>query len=116
MPVSGTGFLWKIPALLIKEYPQKILNLHPALLPKYGGGGMYGNYVHEAVISAREKESGITIHYVDELYDHGEIIFQSKCSVEENDTIDTLSQKVRQLEHTHYAATIDKIIQKQNHS
>ncbi|HPG12191.1 MAG TPA: phosphoribosylglycinamide formyltransferase, partial [Chitinophagaceae bacterium] len=73
------GFLWKIPLLLIKAYPEKIINIHPALLPKYGGKGMYGNHVHQAVLNNREKESGITIHFVDEIYDHGQIIFQTTC-------------------------------------
>ena len=80
------GFLWKLPAALIKAYPDRIINIHPALLPKYGGKGLYGHYVHEAVIANKEKESGITIHYVDEIYDHGKIIFQAKCAIMENDT------------------------------
>ncbi|MDP4263211.1 MAG: formyltransferase family protein, partial [Bacteroidota bacterium] len=75
------GFLWKIPSLLIKAYPRRIINIHPALLPKYGGKGMYGDIVHATVIARGEKESGITIHYVDEQYDHGDIIFQAKCPV-----------------------------------
>jgi folate-dependent phosphoribosylglycinamide formyltransferase PurN len=77
------GFLWKIPVTLIKAYPNNIINIHPALLPKYGGKGMYGDKVHQAVIAAGEKESGITIHYVDEIYDHGNIIFQAKCIVDQ---------------------------------
>ncbi|MGB4844017.1 MAG: phosphoribosylglycinamide formyltransferase [Ferruginibacter sp.] len=110
------GFLWKIPVPLIQAYPKKIINIHPALLPAYGGKGMYGNKVHEAVITAAEKESGITIHYVDEIYDHGEIIFQAKCPVTENDTVQTLAQKIHALEHMHYPAVLSALLQKQNHS
>ena len=104
------GFLWKLPEAVIRAYPKKIINIHPALLPKYGGKGMYGPFVHEAVIANHEKESGITIHYVDELYDHGEIIFQANCPVEEKDTPESLAQKIHVLEHTNYAAVIEKII------
>jgi folate-dependent phosphoribosylglycinamide formyltransferase PurN len=104
------GFLWKVPEALIRAYPKKIINIHPALLPKYGGTGMYGRHVHEAVISNKEKQSGITIHYVDELYDHGEIIFQAACAVEENDTAETLAKKVQALEHEHYAQVIRSVV------
>ena len=104
------GFLWKLPEELIKIFPKKIINIHPALLPKYGGRGMYGHFVHEAVIAAKENESGISIHYVDELYDHGEIIFQAKCAVDENDNVATLAQKIHVLEHMHYPAVIEKIV------
>jgi formyltetrahydrofolate-dependent phosphoribosylglycinamide formyltransferase len=110
------GFLWKMPAALIQAYPKKIINIHPALLPGYGGKGMYGNKVHEAVIASGEKESGISIHYVDEIYDHGEIIFQAKCPVAGNDTPETLAQKIHVLEHTHYPAVIAMLIEKQNRS
>ncbi len=106
------GFLWKLPDGLIKAYPKKIINIHPALLPKYGGRGMYGKLVHETVIAAKEKESGITIHYVDELYDHGEIIFQAKCTIDENDTAETLAQKIHVLEHAHYPRVITGLLQK----
>ncbi|MEP7110322.1 MAG: phosphoribosylglycinamide formyltransferase [Ferruginibacter sp.] len=105
------GFLWKVPVSLIRAYPGKIINIHPALLPKYGGKGMYGNKVHEAIIAAGEKESGITIHYVDELYDHGNIIFQEICTVDENDTPETLAKKVHLLEHRHYPLVIEGLIQ-----
>lgn len=105
------GFLWKIPSLLIKAYPDKIINIHPALLPKYGGKGMYGHFVHEAVIAGREKESGISIHYVDDLYDHGKIIFQARCPVEEYDTPETLAQKIHLLEHAHFARIIEQAAQ-----
>ncbi len=110
------GFLWKLPDPLIHAYPKKIINIHPALLPKYGGRGMFGNRVHESVIANKEKESGITIHYVDELYDHGEIIFQAKCMVAENDTAESLAQKIHVLEHMHYPVVINDLIQKQNRS
>jgi formyltetrahydrofolate-dependent phosphoribosylglycinamide formyltransferase len=106
------GFLWKMPAPIINAYPKKILNVHPALLPKYGGKGMYGSKVHEAVIAAGENESGITIHYVDELYDHGEIIFQAKCEVSLHDTAETLAQKIHHLEHANYPKVIGDILQK----
>jgi len=106
------GFLWKMPVPLINAYPKKITNIHPALLPKYGGKGMYGSHVHEAVIAAGEKESGISIHYVDELYDHGEIIFQATCPVTGTDTADSLAQKVHMLEHAHYPKVIAGLLQK----
>ncbi len=104
------GFLKKIPATLIHAYPKKIINIHPALLPKYGGKGMYGHFVHDAVISNKEKESGITIHYVDEQYDHGATIFQASCEVAADDTVETLAQKIHLLEHTHFPIVIDRII------
>lgn len=104
------GFLWKIPQNLIAAYPNKIINIHPALLPKYGGKGMYGTKVHEAVILNKEKESGITIHYVDEQYDHGKIIFQASCSVDENDTPESLAQKIHQLEHQYFPTIIEECI------
>lgn len=104
------GFLWQIPAVLIRAFPNRIINIHPGLLPDYGGKGMYGNAVHEAVLGAQEKESGITIHFVDEIYDHGEIIFQATCSIEPNETIDGLKKKIHQLEHEHFPKEIEKII------
>lgn len=104
------GFLWKVPGALIKAYPQKIINIHPALLPKYGGKGMYGHHVHQAVIDNKEKESGISIHYVDELYDHGKIIFQAKCPVLPDDKADSLAQRIHQLEHEHYPKVIEEIL------
>ena len=100
------GFLWKIPAALIKAFPGKIINIHPALLPGYGGKGMYGRFVHESVLANREKESGITIHYVDEVYDHGQIVLQATCLVNENDTPETLEKKVQMLEHRHFPAAV----------
>lgn len=104
------GFLWKIPLPLIKAFPGKIINIHPALLPKYGGKGMYGHKVHEAVIAAGEKESGITIHYVDEMYDHGEIILQAKCDVLPDDTPDLLAKKIHVLEHQHYPGIVEQLV------
>jgi phosphoribosylglycinamide formyltransferase-1 len=101
-----------MPVGLIKTYHKKIINIHPALLPKYGGKGMYGSKVHEAVIAAGETESGITIHYVDEIYDHGEIIFQATCEVAEDDTAASLAQKIHVLEHANYPRVIGEILQK----
>jgi phosphoribosylglycinamide formyltransferase-1 len=104
------GFLWKIPTALIKAFPGRIINIHPALLPKYGGKGMYGSRVHEAIIANGEKESGITIHYVDEIYDHGQVIFQAKCPVLPNDTASTLAERIHGLEHAHYSKVIEKLL------
>ena len=104
------GFLWKVPEVLVKAYPKAIINIHPALLPKYGGKGMYGARVHEAVIAAGEKESGITIHWVNEHYDEGAIIFQAKCSIEASDTPTSLANKIHSLEHAHFATTIEKLL------
>ena len=104
------GFLWKVPEVLVRAYPKAIINIHPALLPNYGGKGMYGARVHEAVITAKEKESGITIHWVNEHYDEGAIIFQAKCSIDANDTAETLAYKIHALEHAHFAPTIEKLL------
>lgn len=106
------GFLWKVPLSLIKAYPGHIINIHPALLPKYGGKGMYGHHVHEAVINNNEKESGITIHYVDELYDHGKIIFQATCPVLPDDDATTLATRIHALEHEHFPDVIEEIVLK----
>jgi phosphoribosylglycinamide formyltransferase 1 len=106
------GFLWKIPQILIDNYPRRIINIHPALLPKYGGKGMYGQYVHEAIINAGEVESGISIHYVDEHYDNGDIIFQTACPVMDGDSPETLARRIHQLEHLHYPIVIEEILQK----
>lgn len=100
------GFLWKIPTTLIKAFHGKMINIHPALLPKHGGKGMYGQFVHEAVIANKETESGITIHYVDEVYDHGQIILQATCVVDDDDTPETLANKVQALEHRHFPAAV----------
>ncbi|MBQ2303711.1 MAG: phosphoribosylglycinamide formyltransferase [Bacteroidales bacterium] len=104
------GFLWLIPQNLITAFPNKIINIHPALLPLYGGKGMYGHNVHQAVIAAREKESGITIHYVNELYDSGDIIFQTKCQLTEEDTVESLEEKIHLLEKEHYPRVIASIL------
>jgi formyltetrahydrofolate-dependent phosphoribosylglycinamide formyltransferase len=106
------GFLWKVPAELVAAYPDHIINIHPALLPKYGGKGMYGMKVHEAVIAAGEKESGITIHYVNEHFDEGEHIFQARTIIEAGDTPESLAQKIHELEHVHFPETIKKLLTK----
>jgi phosphoribosylglycinamide formyltransferase 1 len=104
------GFLWKIPQALIDAYPRRIINIHPALLPKYGGRGMYGQYVHESVLNAGEMESGITIHYVDEYYDNGDILFQTACPVLDTDSPESLANRIHQLEHLHYPLVIDDLL------
>jgi phosphoribosylglycinamide formyltransferase-1 len=104
------GFLWLIPENLIKAFPNRIINIHPALLPKYGGKGMYGMRVHEAVIEAKEKESGITIHYVDGEYDKGKIIIQVKCTVEPDDTPQSLADKIHMLEKQYFPKTIETLL------
>jgi formyltetrahydrofolate-dependent phosphoribosylglycinamide formyltransferase len=104
------GFLWKVPTALINAYPKKIINIHPALLPKYGGKGMYGHFVHEAVIANKEKESGITIHYVDELYDHGLIIFQTSFLLNKNETAESLAARIHELEHLHFARVVEETV------
>jgi phosphoribosylglycinamide formyltransferase-1 len=104
------GFLWKVPTALVQAFSGRIVNIHPALLPNYGGKGMYGMHVHNAVIDAKEKESGITIHFVDEVYDHGAVIYQAICSITDADTPETLAQKIHQLEHAHYPRVIEEVI------
>lgn len=104
------GFLWKIPDSLVKAFPGKIINIHPALLPGYGGKGMYGHNVHNAVIDAKEKESGITIHYVNEHYDEGNIIIQARCKVEQNDSPDTLAKRIHKLEHFYFPRGIEFLL------
>ena len=104
------GFLLKVPTPILQQWPQAIINIHPALLPKYGGKGMYGARVHEAVIANGEKESGISIHYVDEIYDNGDIILQARCMVDKSDTADTLAAKIHALEHEHYPAAIEQFL------
>lgn len=105
------GFLWKIPHTLVNSFPEQIINIHPALLPKYGGKGMYGHNVHEAVINAGEKESGITIHYVDEVYDNGCKILQAHCPVASGDTADILAARIHKLEHFFYPRTIEYLLE-----
>ena len=104
------GFMWLVPERFIKNYPKKIVNIHPALLPKYGGKGMYGSHVHEAVVKNKEKESGITIHWVNEQYDEGNIIFKATCELAVKDTADDVADKVHKLEHEHYPKVIEKIV------
>ena len=104
------GFMWLVPAYLIKAFPGKIVNIHPALLPKFGGKGMYGMHVHEAVKATGEKETGITIHEVNEHYDEGKALFQAKCEVLPSDSPDQIAQKVHQLEYAHYPRVIEKWI------
>lgn len=104
------GFLLKVPGNLLEAYPDKIVNIHPALLPKYGGKGMYGDAVHKAVVEAGETESGITIHYVNENYDEGAIIFQAKCEVLADDTYEDVAKKVHILEYMHFPVIIEKLL------
>jgi len=104
------GFLWLVPDYLLKAYPSRIINIHPALLPKYGGKGMYGMRVHEAVIRSGDPVSGISVHYVNEQYDDGQVIFQATCPVIPGDTPDTLAKKVHELEYRHYPETIEKVM------
>ncbi|HEV8505282.1 MAG TPA: phosphoribosylglycinamide formyltransferase, partial [Chitinophagaceae bacterium] len=106
------GFLWKIPEALITAFPRRIINIHPALLPRYGGQGMYGTYVHQAVIGAGEKESGITIHYVDQHYDNGDIILQVRCPVLDGDTPESLAHRIHELEHANYPLVIEELVRK----
>lgn len=108
--IALAGFLWLVPDYLVRAYPGKIVNIHPALLPKYGGHGMYGHHVHEAVKAAGEQESGPTIHYVNEKYDEGNIIFQATCSILPNDTPEDIARKVLVLEHKHYPPVIERLL------
>lgn len=107
------GFLLKIPQNLIDAYPSRMINIHPALLPKFGGKGMYGDNVHKAVVEAGEKESGITIHYVNENYDEGNIIFQAKCEIEKNDTYKDVADKVHALEYKYFPQILSDLLKKQ---
>ncbi|MFN8406388.1 MAG: phosphoribosylglycinamide formyltransferase [Sphingobacteriaceae bacterium] len=106
------GFLWLIPDNILKEFPNQIINIHPSLLPKFGGKGMYGDHVHRAVLKADAIESGITIHFVNELFDEGEIIYQSRFKIEKNDTLETIKFKGQQLEHLHYPRIVEQLLQK----
>ncbi|MFK7932171.1 MAG: phosphoribosylglycinamide formyltransferase [Saprospiraceae bacterium] len=108
--IALAGFLWLIPKYLVNKYPDQIVNIHPALLPKYGGKGMYGSNVHCAVKAAGEEESGPTIHYVNEQYDEGNIIFQTSCKLERTDSAEEIAQKVLKLEHQHFAPVIARVI------
>jgi phosphoribosylglycinamide formyltransferase-1 len=104
------GFLWLVPENMIKAFPDKIINIHPALLPKYGGKGMYGMHVHQAVIDSGDSESGISIHFVNEIYDEGKIIFQAKCAINKHDTPESLAQKIHQLEYEFFPKVIEELI------
>jgi len=106
------GFLWLVPENLLKAFPNKIINLHPALLPKYGGKGMYGDHVHNAVLAAGEEESGITIHFVNEKFDEGEILHQSRFKIEPGDTLEIIKFKGQQLEHQHFPRVIESLLRK----
>lgn len=107
------GFLWKVPPGVIRSFPNKIINIHPALLPKYGGKGMYGEAVHRAVIAAGEKQSGITIHYVDEHYDNGKIISQETVPIDEGETSESLAKKIHDLEYKFFAPRIEELLRDQ---
>ncbi len=106
------GFLWLIPKNLIAAYPGRIVNIHPAILPKFGGKGMYGDHVHNAVIAAGETEGGITIHYVDENYDEGEYIYQARYKIDKGDNLEMVKFKGQQLEHLHYPRIVETVVKK----
>jgi len=106
------GFLWLVPASLLRAFPNRIINLHPALLPKYGGKGMYGDNVHKAVLANKEEESGITIHFVNEVYDEGEIIHQSRFKIEPGDNLEMIKFKGQQLEHQHFPRVVENLLKK----
>ncbi|MBU6342069.1 MAG: phosphoribosylglycinamide formyltransferase [Bacteroidetes bacterium] len=110
--IALAGFLWLVPAFLVDAFPRRILNIHPALLPKYGGKGMYGHFVHEAVKAANERESGMTIHLIDNEYDRGETLFQVRCHLEPEDSAEQIAAKVLALEHRYYAAVLEQFILK----
>ena len=106
------GFLWLVPQNILKAFPNKIINIHPALLPKYGGKGMYGDYVHKAVLANGDEESGITIHFVNENFDEGEIIHQSRFKIEKGDDLEMIKFKGQQLEHLHYPRVVENLLKK----
>ena len=108
------GFLWKVPLTLLQHFPGAVVNIHPALLPKYGGQGMYGARVHEAVLENKETESGISIHFVDEIYDHGATIFQAFCKVDPDESAQSLAAKVQHLEHLHYPRVVEELVNAKN--
>jgi len=108
------GFLWLVPDNLLKAFPNKIINIHPALLPKYGGKGMYGDRVHQAILDAGEEEHGITIHFVNENFDEGEVIYQARFRVEPGDTLEQIKFNGQQLEHLHYPKIIENLLKKYN--
>jgi len=104
------GFLWKFPEFILKEFHNKVINIHPALLPKYGGKGMYGKFVHDAVVANKESKTGITIHYVNENYDEGAIIFQTKCDVSPSDSAEDVAKKIHLLEMEHFPKVVDQLL------
>ncbi|GAB3911656.1 phosphoribosylglycinamide formyltransferase [Mucilaginibacter boryungensis] len=106
------GFLWLVPPALLKAFPNRIINIHPALLPKYGGKGMYGDHIHKAVLAAGEEESGITIHFANENFDEGEILHQSKFKIDNGDTLEVIKFKIQQLEHHHFPRVIESLLKK----
>ena len=106
------GFLLKLPTIMVDNYPNRIINIHPSLLPKYGGKGMYGRNIHKAVIENKETESGISVHFVNKNYDEGEIILQKKCAISSNETIETLIQKIHKLEYNYFPIAIEKRLKK----
>ncbi|QNL47683.1 phosphoribosylglycinamide formyltransferase [Olivibacter sp. SDN3] len=108
------GFLWLVPATLLEAYPNKIINIHPALLPAYGGKGMYGDRVHKAVLANKESESGITIHFVNECFDEGEIIYQARFKIEEGDNLEMIKFKGQQLEHQHFPKIVEALLKRIN--
>jgi len=106
------GFLWLVPESLLKAFPNKIINLHPALLPKYGGKGMFGDHVHKAVLAAKEEESGITIHFVNDQFDEGEVIHQSRFKIDPDDNLEVIKFKGQQLEHQYFPKVIESLLKK----
>ena len=106
------GFLLKLPTIMVDSYPNRVINIHPSLLPKYGGKGMYGSNIHKAVIENKETESGISIHFVNQNYDEGKIILQQKCAISTNETAETLNQKIQKLEHNYFPSAIEKTLKK----
>jgi phosphoribosylglycinamide formyltransferase-1 len=108
------GFLLKFPEIILNAFPNKVINIHPALLPKYGGKGMYGHHVHEAVVANREPETGITIHFVNEKYDEGKIIFQKSVTISKDDTSESVAQKIHKLEYEFFPKVIEALLQTEN--
>lgn len=106
------GFLWLFPNKILEKFPNKVINLHPALLPKFGGKGMYGNNVHQAILENKEKETGITIHYVNENYDEGQVIFQTAFPVDSQDTVESIAEKIHELEYRHFPKVIEDLLEK----
>lgn len=104
------GFLWKFPDTILKIFPNKVINIHPALLPKYGGKGMYGALVHQAIIANQEEETGISIHYVNEHYDEGTLIFQERCRLDKTDTAESVAEKIHELEMEHFPKVVEQLL------